>query len=301
MWTAFAQSVEYITYYSSDQVETPVVAIDHNAGVIATRRYSGYGSDIRSSGNQMAFGDIGYTGQIDRSNNKIVYFKARYYLPELKRFISPDPITVADGDYKHIDRYGYGYGNPVNANDPSGEIAETPWDIANAAIGWGTFAFDVSAGNWWGAAESGIGALYDTAAIFVPGLPGGASMLVKSGRVTKGLAGIPGRVQSRINLQTGTNKFGMKHILREHLSGKTNKSQFNLTEGGLRSLLQSKEIVGSPIVKTLQSKSHGTLYVRQVDVGRNIGTNYLKNNSPTSILTTQSDMYGNIITAFPGK
>ena len=111
---------------------------------------------------------------------------------------------------------------------------------------------------------------------------------------------IPPRVQSRINLQTGTNKFGMKHILKEHLSGKTNKSQFNLSEDGLRQLLQSKQVVDSPIVKTLQSRTHGTLYVRQVDVGRTIGTDVLSRHKSTSILTTQTDMYGNLITAFPG-
>jgi len=121
-----------------------------------------------------------------------------------------------------------------------------------------------------------------------------------SSKALKQLPDVPGRVQSRINLQTGTNKFGMKHIVREHLSGKTNKSQFNMTEDELRILLQSHRVVGSPVVKTVQSATHGTLYVRQVDVGRTVGTNYLKNNRSTSVLTTQSDKYGNIVTAFPG-
>ncbi|TBR43814.1 filamentous hemagglutinin N-terminal domain-containing protein [Marinomonas agarivorans] len=111
---------------------------------------------------------------------------------------------------------------------------------------------------------------------------------------------IPGRVQSRINLQTGTNKFGMKHILKEHLSGKPNKSQFHLSETDLKDLLQSKKVVHSPVVKVIESKTHGNLYVRQVNVGRTIGTNYLKDNNPTTILTVQSDKFGNIITAFPG-
>ena len=107
-------------------------------------------------------------------------------------------------------------------------------------------------------------------------------------------------MQSRINLQTGTNKFGMNHILKEHLSGKANKSQFNMPEGELRQLLQSNQVVSSPVVKTLESKTHGVLYVRQVDVGRTIGTDYLKNNNATSIITTQTDRFGNIVTAFPG-
>lgn len=182
LWASLAQSIEFVTYYGYDQVENPVVAVDRYQGVMATRDTVAYGSRRLHTGNQEAFGHLGFTGQIDRSNNQIVYFNSRYYLPELRRFASPDPVTVVEGDYKHIDRYSYGYGNPVNANDPSGNAAETPWDIANAVVGWGTFGFDVAEGNWWGAAESGAGALYDTAAIFVPFLPGGASTALKGKR-----------------------------------------------------------------------------------------------------------------------
>jgi RHS repeat-associated protein len=183
-----SQAIKFVTYYAYDQVGNPVAAIDETQGIMATRDTLAYGSEQTHTGNAAAFGDLGFTGQIDRSNNQIVYFNARYYLPQLRRFASPDSVTVVDGDYKHIDRYSYGYGNPVNANDPSGNVAETPWDIANAVIGWGTFGFDVYTGNYWGAAESGAGALYDTVSILVPGLPGGASTVIKGKRAAEGLA-----------------------------------------------------------------------------------------------------------------
>ncbi len=120
LFTSLAQAVEFVTYYAHDQVGNPVAAIERNQGVIATRDTSAYSHEQSHTGNAAAFGDLGFTGQIDRSNNQLVYFNARYYMPELRRFVSPDAVTVVDGGYKHIDRYAYAYGNPLLYNDPSG-------------------------------------------------------------------------------------------------------------------------------------------------------------------------------------
>ncbi len=111
---------------------------------------------------------------------------------------------------------------------------------------------------------------------------------------------VPGRVASRINLMKGNSKAGMTHALKGHMSGKANKSQFTISESALRSLLQSKQVVSAPIVRTVDSASHGVLYVREVNIGRTIGTNYLQNNQPTSILTVMTNKYGNLITTYPG-
>lgn len=111
---------------------------------------------------------------------------------------------------------------------------------------------------------------------------------------------ITGSVQSRINLASGNSKFGMIHIIKQHLSGKLNKSQFSISEAELRGVLQSRRLVSSPIVEVVESKSHGYLYIRRVDMGRVVGSDYLKGNAPTNFITTMSDKYGNIVTAFPG-
>jgi RHS repeat-associated protein len=105
-------------------VGNPVAAIDETQGVVATRDTLAYGSEQTHTGNPAAFGDLGFTGQIDRSNNQIVYFNARYYLPQLRRFASPDSVTVVDGGFNHIDRYSYAYANPYLYNDPTGNWPE---------------------------------------------------------------------------------------------------------------------------------------------------------------------------------
>ena len=106
---------------------------------------------------------------------------------------------------------------------------------------------------------------------------------------------IPGRVKSRVNLKNA----GMDHLISRHLSGKTNASQFTISEIEVRSLLQSKEVVNTPITRMIESKQ-GVRYVREVDTGRPIGTDKFNDGKSTSIMTVMTDKFGNLVTAFPG-
>ncbi|MBA3582893.1 MAG: hypothetical protein H0W44_10645, partial [Gammaproteobacteria bacterium] len=56
-----------------------------------------------------------YTGR-DNDNTGLYYYRARYYAPELKRFISSDPIGLRGG----LNTYEYVGGDPVNYIDFSG-------------------------------------------------------------------------------------------------------------------------------------------------------------------------------------
>ncbi len=49
----------------------------------------------------------------------LYYYRARYYDPEIGRFLSEDPLGFGAG----INFYAYVENNPVNHNDPSGECA----------------------------------------------------------------------------------------------------------------------------------------------------------------------------------
>lgn len=49
--------------------------------------------------------------------NGLLYMRARYYDPEVGRFISKDPIGFWGGD---LNLYAYVVNNPVNYVDPSG-------------------------------------------------------------------------------------------------------------------------------------------------------------------------------------
>jgi RHS repeat-associated protein len=66
------------------------------------------------------------TGVYPTQNVGLIYMNARYYLPEIGRFISADTIVPNPANPQSHNRYSYGYNNPVKYSDPSGH---TPWDL----------------------------------------------------------------------------------------------------------------------------------------------------------------------------
>jgi uncharacterized protein RhaS with RHS repeats len=89
----------------------------------------------------------------------LYYYRARYYSPTIKRFISEDPIGLSGG----LNEYAYVYGSPLNGTDPTGRVSiygcVLGADIAAGAagvVGAPTAIGDVAitAGAWtaaWGA------------------------------------------------------------------------------------------------------------------------------------------------------
>ena len=54
--------------------------------------------------------------------NGLTYIRARYYSPELGRFITKDLLTGKDGDGQSLNRYVYAVNNPVRYIDADGKI-----------------------------------------------------------------------------------------------------------------------------------------------------------------------------------
>ncbi|MFZ5761513.1 MAG: RHS repeat-associated core domain-containing protein, partial [Thermodesulfobacteriota bacterium] len=90
--------------------------------------------------------------------NGFYYMRARYYDPEVRRFISEDPIGFNGGD---LNLYAYVGNNPMMMVDPSGNLA-APWhfvityaasrDAGNGILaslknGWDAMAVDFAAGS----------------------------------------------------------------------------------------------------------------------------------------------------------
>jgi RHS repeat-associated protein len=63
---------------------------------------------------------FGYTGRERDEESDLNYYRARYYDPELGRFISKDPIGFAAGD---VNQFRYVGNGPTNATDPSGAFS----------------------------------------------------------------------------------------------------------------------------------------------------------------------------------
>ncbi|MCM3703206.1 peptidoglycan-binding protein [Paenibacillus macerans] len=124
---------------------------------------------------------------------------------------------------------------------------------------------------------------------------------------------VPPRVQSRINLRDGEVKVvevdgekmvlpaedkGWLHVLDRHFNPSKNASQFTIGPDELRTLLQSENVVNTPITRVLPSND-GPRFVREVDAGEIIGIDKFSGNS-TSTMTVLTDEFGNLVTTTPG-
>jgi RHS repeat-associated protein len=61
-----------------------------------------------------------FTGQIFDAESGLYYYNARYYDPELGRFIQPDDIIPDYGNPQTYNRYSYCRNDPLTYSDPSG-------------------------------------------------------------------------------------------------------------------------------------------------------------------------------------
>ncbi|MCL4796272.1 MAG: hypothetical protein KJZ84_17050 [Bryobacteraceae bacterium] len=125
-----------------------------------------------------------FTGKERDAETGLDYFIARYYSAPQGRFTTPD-IPLIDqrvNDPQSWNLYAYGRNNPLKNVDPTGNVVETIWDIANVAMDVVSLGKNVAAGNWAGAAVDAGGLLVDVAATFLPGVPGGAGTAIKAAR-----------------------------------------------------------------------------------------------------------------------
>ena len=76
-----------------------------------------------------------YNGQLGviTDDNGLYYMRARYYNPDIKRFINQDILTGNIGNSASLNRYSYVEGNPVSYTDPFGlSPLRTAHDILHA-------------------------------------------------------------------------------------------------------------------------------------------------------------------------
>lgn len=55
--------------------------------------------------------------------NGLCYMRARYYNPEIRRFVNQDVLIGNIDDTQSLNRFGYVKGNPVTRIDPQGKFA----------------------------------------------------------------------------------------------------------------------------------------------------------------------------------
>jgi len=130
-------------------------------------------------------------------------FHARWQDHATCWFTTQDPLAEK---YYALSPYTYCAGNPLKYTDSSGKYIETLWDVANVALGIGSFVDNVKQGNVGDAVLDGLGVVVDAAAVILPGVPGGAGAAIKGARAADDVVDAVKSVDNAVDISSKASK-----------------------------------------------------------------------------------------------
>lgn len=121
--TASSQTPKYRVYLY-DLRGSLTLTTDKSGSITSEYRYSTYGNRSVVSGNKTS--ELGYCARdgVLTETTGMLYMRARYYYPDLMRFINEDIITGDISNSGSLNRYTYVEGNPATMIDPFGLCAD---------------------------------------------------------------------------------------------------------------------------------------------------------------------------------
>lgn len=121
-----AARADTITYFHNDPSGSPVAATDANGNLLWKETYRPYGERLLNGAGPDA-NRLWFAGKPQDPDTGLSYLGARYYSPQLGRFMGIDPKAVDPGDPHSFNRYAYGNNNPYKFVDPDGRQATLTW------------------------------------------------------------------------------------------------------------------------------------------------------------------------------
>jgi RHS repeat-associated protein len=104
-----------IRHYVKDALGSVIALADDTGATTTTYVYDAFGNAIATG--EASDNPFQYTAR-ENDGTGLYYYRARYYSPEMQRFISEDPIRLRGG----INFYSMTHNDPINWTDPSGLI-----------------------------------------------------------------------------------------------------------------------------------------------------------------------------------
>ena len=123
---------EYATYHYDNRGST--VAITNSQGKVTdTFTYGPYGEQYGRTGKTRT--PFLYNGRygVETDKNGLYYMRARYYNPDIKRFINQDVVQGSLDNAIALNRFAYANGNPVSLIDPFGLSSQNPYEVGTTA------------------------------------------------------------------------------------------------------------------------------------------------------------------------
>lgn len=137
-------------FYHADGLGSITRITDSAKKVVQSYEYDSFGKVTASTGGLDQ--PYAYTGREHDRETRLYFYRARYYDPEVGRFIGKDPIGFAAGTANY---YGYVDGNAVNLTDPDGL-----WSVGlegYAGVGGGLAVGRNPDGSWFYSVKVGAG------------------------------------------------------------------------------------------------------------------------------------------------
>ncbi len=173
-------------YYHVDALGSTMSLSDGTGSVQTTYEYGAFGKTVV---NGTSINPFQYTG---RENDGIghYYYRARYYSPQLERFINEDPIRFFGGD---LNLYNYARRTPLIRKDPSGLIGLGPAALLGCSLGGTSGALGARKNTLVGGAVGGLtGCVFSPLISVVPRGPLGGVLGTFFGAVSGGVTAAAG-------------------------------------------------------------------------------------------------------------
>jgi RHS repeat-associated protein len=130
----------------TDQIDSVSVVTDDNGKVVTRTEYLPYGETWIQEGearNRPKFN----SQELDAETN-FYFYNARYYDPEICRFVTADNVIDGEYDTQGWNRFAYCRGNPIAYKDPTGH--EVSGEIVGGIIGAPFGSAGSKLGAYWG-------------------------------------------------------------------------------------------------------------------------------------------------------
>ena len=202
------------------------------------------------------------------------YYGARYYDPQLSRWVSSDPVLdqyfpeLSDSDDEsnnetipklpgiggvynstNLNLYHYALNNPLKFQDPDGNAVtpETAWDVVSLTISIGQLGYAIKEGDNVDIALATGAVVFDAIAAAVPILPGGAGAILKATKTvadqSKDLTSASRSAYKEYKNSGGNKKSTAVAFASNYIFGKATKGALNKTGDKIAKLDTKKDLM----------------------------------------------------------
>ena len=270
---------EYLIYHFNNIGSTEAVT-NIDGEIVETFDYGPYGELLSENKCGIMFLYNGELG-VATDSNGLYYMRARYYNPEIKRFINQDVMTGSIVNTPTLNRYAYVNGNPISLNDPFGLSPFLNWldgitghdilDLLGMLPGIG-FVFDGINAAWY--AQEGD--YYNAACSLVSALPGAGDALgvfAKTGKSCKLVTAFH-KTGSAGNLMIGSYELGK--TADKYISGDASFTWEEIKGDLFKAAMTGTSMWGSAkdfgtsycfVVGTLVTTEDGQKPIEEIEVG----------------------------------